>query len=310
MSILTITMNPAIDQTVKVDKLCVGEVQRAESVHYTAGGKGINVASCLADWNVSQITVSGLMGQANRQIFDELFQAKNIQDRFVRVEGHNRTNIKIVDREDTTDINLPGISSNAAAFAEVLQNLQVDYEIAVLSGSLPTGCDSHAYVEMLAQLQKSSAKVIVDASGEALVKTLEADVKPYCIKPNIVELSDWVGKPLVSVEAAIDEADKLIASGIILVVISMGGDGALFITDQEVIKASLKAPKVLTTVGAGDAMVAGIAAALQENKNLERVARLSTAFAVSKLAYIGPILPEKSVVEAYATEVVIERLRG
>ena len=310
MSILTVTMNPAIDQTVKVEKLSIGEVQRAQSVHYTAGGKGINVASCLADWGASRITVTGLMGKGNSQIFDALFADKKIEDKFVRVDGHNRTNIKIVDSVDTTDINLPGISSNPDAFAAVLDNLTGNYDIAVLSGSLPSGSENNAYVNMLNQLLNQDTKVIVDASGDALVQTLEADVKPYCIKPNIVELADWVGKPLSSIDDAIAEAEKLVASGISLIVISMGGDGALFITQNETLKASLKAPKVLTTVGAGDAMVAGIAAALQENKGLERVARLSTAFAVSKLAYIGSILPEQSVVEGYAADVVIERLKG
>lgn len=310
MSILTVTLNPAIDQTVEVDQLKVGEVQRAKAVHYTAGGKGINVASCLADWNEDSIVVTGLMGKDNRQIFESLFQKKNIHNEFVHVDGHNRTNIKIVDQTDTTDVNLPGFSSTSEAFDQVLESLSNHCDVTVLSGSLPSNCGSDAYVKILDVLQDSKTKVIVDASGEALVKALESSIKPYCIKPNIVELSDWVGKPLETIEATIVEAEKLLASGIQLIVISMGGDGALFITSDEIVRASLRAPKVLTTVGAGDAMVAGIAAALQENASLERIARLSTAFAVSKLAFIGPIFPEKNVVETYATQVVIERLKG
>lgn len=310
MSILTVTMNPAIDQTVKVNKLNIGQVQRATSVHYTAGGKGINVASCLADWGISTIAVTGLMGTGNRQIFDALFSDKNIENQFIYVDGHNRTNIKIIDSVDTTDINLPGISSNPTAFSNVLQSLNGHYDFAVLSGSLPIGCADNAYVEMLNQLCEQSTKVILDTSGVALMQALKAQVKPYCIKPNIVEFTDLVGKTISSIEDVITEAKHLIDSGISLIVISMGGDGALFITQNEALKSSLNAPQVLTTVGAGDAMVAGITAALQENSNLERVARLATAFAVSKLAYIGPVLPEKSVVEAYAAQVIIERLRG
>lgn len=310
MSIMTMTLNPAIDQTIRVDRLQVGEVQRAQSVHYTAGGKGLMVASCLADWHDDSITVAGLLGQDNAAIFEAMFKAKNLHDEFIRVDGINRTNIKIVDSEETTDINLPGISSSEEAFQAVLKGLKDQYEIAILSGSLPANCSTDAYAQMLQILHANQTKVIVDASGDALVTTLKADIKPYCIKPNIVELSEWVGHPLTSLSDVIMEARKLLASGIQLVVISMGGDGALFIDHQNVLKASLKAPSILTTVGAGDAMVAGIATALRENGSLERIARLSTAFSVSKLGSIAPNLPDKSIVESFASQVVIENMES
>lgn len=310
MSIMTMTLNPAIDQTIRVDRLQVGEVQRAQSVHYTAGGKGLMVASCLADWHDDSITVAGLLGQDNAAIFEAMFKAKNLHDEFIRVDGINRTNIKIVDSEETTDINLPGISSSEEAFQAVLKGLEDQYEIAILSGSLPANCSTDAYAQMLQILHANQTKVIVDASGDALVTTLKADIKPYCIKPNIVELSEWVGHPLTSLSDVIMEARKLLVSGIQLVVISMGGDGALFIDHQNVLKASLKAPSILTTVGAGDAMVAGIATALRENGSLERIARLSTAFSVSKLGSIAPNLPDKSIVESFASQVVIENMES
>lgn len=310
MSIMTMTLNPAIDQTIRVDRLQVGEVQRAQSVHYTAGGKGLMVASCLADWHDDSITVAGLLGQDNAAIFEAMFKAKNLHDEFIRVDGINRTNIKIVDSEETTDINLPGISSSEEAFQAVLKGLKDQYEIAILSGSLPANCSTDAYAQMLQILHANQTKVIVDASGDALVTTLKADIKPYCIKPNIVELSEWVGHPLTSLSDVIMEARKLLVSGIQLVVISMGGDGALFIDHQNVLKASLKAPSILTTVGAGDAMVAGIATALRENGSLERIARLSTAFSVSKLGSIAPNLPDKSIVESFASQVVIENMES
>ena len=107
MRIATVTFNPAIDQTITLDRLIPGEVHRARSVRQDAGGKGVNVASCLADWGAS-VSVFGLLGQDNATLFETLFEQKAIDDRFVRVGGDTRVNMKIVDDTDTTDINMSG----------------------------------------------------------------------------------------------------------------------------------------------------------------------------------------------------------
>lgn len=310
MSIITVTLNPAIDQTITVNHLQVGEVHRAESVHYTAGGKGIMVAACLADWHEDSIIATGLLGCDNAVIFKSTFQQKQIQDQFIHVAGINRTNIKIVDHQDTTDINLPGISATEAQISQLLAVLDKNYDIAVLSGSLPIHCREDVYVKILEVLEKYPTKTIVDASGEALKAVLKNPVKPYCIKPNIDELSGCLGRSFGNISEVITEAKALLATGLKLVVISMGSEGALFIDAAQVIKAFLKAPKILTTVGAGDAMVAGIATALKEGASLERIARLSTAFSVAKLGFIGPNLPSHAAVEALASQVLIEQLEG
>lgn len=310
MSIITVTLNPAIDQTIAVSQLKVGEVHRATSVHYTAGGKGIMVASCLADWHDEPISVTGLLGIDNAVVFKSVFQEKNIEDKFVHVAGTNRTNIKIVDNHQTTDVNLPGISATEEALQQLLNCLETPYDIVILSGSLPLHCCHDAYAQMLEVLKKNHSKVIVDASGEALIEALQTETKPYCIKPNRLELSQWAGHELSSFNDIHQEARKLLATGIQLVVISLGEEGALFFNHTSVLKAYLKASTIMTTVGAGDAMVAGIATALQENAPLERIARLSIAFAVAKLGSIAPSLPDKKIIESLAENVVIEQIGG
>lgn len=310
MSIITVTLNPVIDQTITVKELKAGEVHRAQSVYYTAGGKGIMVASCLADWHDEPIAVTGFLGIENAVVFKSVFQEKKIEDKFIHVAGTNRTNIKIVDDHQTTDVNLPGISSTEADLQQLLQSLEMPYDIVILSGSLPLNCSNDAYAQMLEVLKKTHSKVIVDASGEALIEALQADIKPYCIKPNLSELSQWAGRNLSSMDDIYLEARKLLATGIQLVVISLGEAGALFCNQNNILKACLKASTILTSVGAGDAMVAGIATALRENASLERIARLSTAFAVAKLGSIAPSLPNKDTIESLAENVVIEQIGG
>lgn len=309
MSIITVTLNPAIDQTITIDQLTVGAVHRAESVHYNAGGKGIMVASCLAEWGLTELSATGFLGEDNAGIFIKALDEKGIKNQFIKVPGSNRTNIKIVDKKDTTDINLPGIKGSQSALGEVIQKVQADYGLVVISGSLPEKLDKDTYQAMIQQIPPKN-RVILDASGDALIHALKGKRVPYCVKPNELELSQWAGKSLTTDTEILGEAVKLLDLGIQIVVISMGSSGAYFLSKEGVFKAYLSAPKIVTTVGAGDAMVAGISAAIKEGGNLERIARLGTAFSVSTLGFIGPHLDEKSIVEDLASRVQIEKREG
>src|SRR5438477_11391870 len=108
MKIATVTLNPAIDQTVRADGFRPNMVNRAQAMQFDAGGKGVNVASFLADAGY-EVTVTGLLGQDNADIFEQLFADKRIDDRFVRIPGRTRIGVKIVDEagQQTTDINKP-----------------------------------------------------------------------------------------------------------------------------------------------------------------------------------------------------------
>lgn len=307
MPVVTVTLNPAIDETISVDRLVHGEVHRAHGVRHDAGGKGVNVASCLADWG-AKLIVTGFLGEENAGPFEGLFRAKNIADRFIRVPGATRTNLKIVDDTDTTDINLDGpeVSPDRVAAVEgLIEGLARPGGLIVLSGSLPLGCPPDQYARLIPVLAAKGARVLLDASGPALKAAFAGPVLPYCIKPNRRELAEYAGRPLDSIADVAEVAAEFHARGVGLVVVSMGQDGALFLSDEGMLVAKLAAGELASTVGAGDAMVAGIAAALSEDAGLERIARLATAFAVAKLGRPGPHLPDLATVHALADEVKI-----
>ena len=111
--IVTVTLNPAIDETITLGHLAPGQVNRAQAASFQPGGKGINVASCLADWFDVPITVTGFLGAGNAAVFDALFARKRLIDRFRRLPGETRTNIKLLHDGETTDINVPGLSAGA-----------------------------------------------------------------------------------------------------------------------------------------------------------------------------------------------------
>ncbi|WP_156840204.1 1-phosphofructokinase [Novosphingobium aquimarinum] len=310
MTVLALTFNPAIDQTVVLDRLTVGAVHRASHVRQDAGGKGVNVASCLADWG-TPVAAYGLLGSDNAASFDALFAKKAIPDRMIRIPGSTRVNLKLVDDAATTDINLDGIAIDrecAQRIAASLQSAAQSGDLAVLSGSLPPGCPADIYATLTAALRERGVRVLLDTSGLPLACALEGAVLPDVIKPNREELADWLGRSLPDTAALLSAAHDLRRRGVCLVVISAGEDGALFVSDEGAIAAKLTLDEITSTVGAGDAMVAGIGAALAEGASLERIARLSTAFAVAKLGMAGPNLPAPAEVEALAERVAVDWL--
>jgi 1-phosphofructokinase len=289
--ILTLTLNPAIDETVTLDALHPGAVNLARGMRRDAGGKGVNVARCLADWGVPVIA-TGLLGACNAAIFERLFAARGIEDRFRRLDGDTRTNIKLVHDGLTTDINLPGLPPAPAdldALRATLLDAADGAALVALSGSLPAGVPADFYAGLGRDLAARGARVVLDTSGMPLAAALAGPAGlPFCVKPNRAELEAWAGRSLASPAALIEAAAGLRARGVRLVAISLGADGALFAGEEGTLHAQLTAlppeSPLGSTVGAGDAMVAGICAALGEGADLGGIARLATAFAVTHLA--------------------------
>ena len=311
MPVLTVTLNPALDQTVLLDHLRPGQVHRAQGAALHAGGKGVNVAACLADWGGGAITASGILGMDNQAAFIALFAAKGIEDGFLRAPGETRTNIKLSHDGDTTDINLPGLTvppEMLAVLADRLEALCVPGGVALLAGSLPTGIEPGLYATLIARLAARGVRVLLDSSGPPLHAGLGGAVMPFAIKPNRAELEELMGRALADDEALLDAAHELNAGGVELVVVSLGAEGALFVTAQQAVRAALPPLRVVSSVGAGDAMMAGMIAALREGAGLERMARLGTAFAAGKLSRAGANLPPRREIEALAGQVSLQNL--
>jgi len=305
--VVTVTLNPAIDLTVTLDRLVVGKVQRASAAVFNCGGKGVNVAGCLADWGV-RAAATGVLGRSNDGVFADFFASKGIADRFVRVSGETRTNIKIADRAsgDTTDVNLPGLTVSDRAFDAVraaLTRCVAPDRPVVLAGSLPESMPETAWATLAGDLARYGARVVLDSSGAPLAAALASGQPLHAVKPNRAELEALLGRALPTIADVIAAARSVLDCGVALVVVSLGADGALFVDHETALAAALPAKKALSTVGAGDAMVAGIAAALVEGASLERLARLAVAFASSKLDRIGPFLGPVKDVERLAAVV-------
>lgn len=306
--IATITLNPAIDHTASISNFQAGEVNRVEWEQADPGGKGVNVASFLTDFGFS-VAVSGFLGEDNGELFQNFFTQKSIQNRFVLVPGKTRVNIKIIDavQDRVTDINFPGQTPGEKEIAHLMDaiaSLTQHCDWFVLSGSLPVGLSPDIYGKLVSQLKAQNKTVILDASGESLARAIA--FAPYAIKPNIDELQELVGHKLDSESAIAQAAQELVNKGITCVVVSMGAKGAIFAEAQEIVIARPPKIEVVSTVGAGDAMVSGLITGKLQGRSLVDCARLATAFSMGALSQVGPRLPPRDKIESYMASVDVQ----
>ena len=308
--VVTVTLNPAIDQTVNIPNFKADQVNRVEREQLDAGGKGVNVASVLADYGFS-VAVTGFLGAENISIFEQLFTRKQIDDRFVRIDGRTRTGIKIIDEihHETTDINFPGqapTESNLTKLFQIVEELAVDCHWFVLAGSIPAGVSADIYRQLVELIKTKGRAVALDTSGKALKLTLPG--KPTLIKPNINELRELTGSSLNSQSRVVQAAQRLLNRGIETVIVSMGTQGAIFVESDKVVLARPPEVTVKSTVGAGDAMVSGTVAGKIQGLSLEDCARLATAFSLTAITQVGSGIPSLETVENFKRQVILEQL--
>ncbi|MBR6786345.1 MAG: 1-phosphofructokinase [Clostridia bacterium] len=310
--IFTVTLNPAIDKTVVIPSFRVDTVNRIGQMRIDVGGKGINVSKCFRNLGLDSTAAAFLGGAGGVQSL-ELMKEAGLKPLIVDVPGGNtRTNLKIIDPElhQNTDINEPGPQVDEAlmlklrnAIAEQMQ----PGDVVILAGSLPKGADIATYRDWAAFFKEHGARVFLDADGESLRLGLEA--APYMVKPNNEELARLLGKPLDTVEDLIAAGKELLAKGIEDVVISMGGDGALFVTDDKVVRAHpLKVP-VRSTVGAGDSMVAALAYGFDQKLTREQTIKLSIAISAASVMCDGTQAPDPETIKELYEKVIIEEVK-
>lgn len=308
--IATVTLNPAIDQTISIGNFQAGKVNRVEKSRSDAGGKGVNVASILADFGFP-VAVTGFLGKDNLHLFKQLFAKKAIEDYFVRISGSTRVGIKIVDEvnQATTDINFPGPPPSSAdihALMQVIEKLVTDCAWFVLSGSIPPGVSGDIYRHLIEKIQATGKRTALDTSGQPLARALE--VCPALIKPNIDELAEISGRSLTTKSEILEAARRLVERGIETVVISMGEDGAFFVETESMVFAKPPSVMVKSTVGAGDAMLSGMVVGKIRELSLSECARLATACSLGAITRVGSGIPTLKQIEAFMKLVAIEKL--
>ena len=307
--VITVTANPAVDQTLWIPGFRTGEVNRVRRQEVTPGGKGVNVAAFLACFRIDTLA-TGFLGTANAGLFHDFFHERKIDHRFVAVPGTTRTGVKIVDEDagTTTDINFPGFEVGAGLVVEleaVVESLTRSHGWMVLSGSLPPGAPLDLYARLGTCARSAGMHVALDTSGPPLSEAVRS--APDLVKPNREELEELTGRRLDGRDALVDAAHTLVDGGVGTVIVSLGAEGALFVRGEEAVFAAPPRVPVASTVGAGDAMVAGAITAMRRDLSLADVAALATATAATKIGRVGPHV-DAAAAEAAAKTVAVHPL--
>lgn len=307
--IYTVTLNPALDKTVVVPNLTLDSVNRVSALRTDPGGKGINVSKVLLAMGGESVAVALLAGQCGRQVADAC-AALGLTCEFTFTAGETRTNLKIVDpaTHTNTDINETGIQAETAILDKMLDELLgrlVPGDIVVLSGSLPQGAPPTLYRSWTQACRSTGARIFLDGDGPSLRHALEAE--PYLVKPNRQELACLVGRGLENIKETAEAGRSLLKGGIKKVVVSLGAEGALFLTPEASLWAHGLQVEVGSTVGAGDAMVAALALSEEQGLSMEDTIRLAVAASAAAVMCNGTQAAERESVLALMPRVSFER---
>ncbi len=292
--ITTICLNPALDRTVTVDCLIPGQVNRIRTSRTDVGGKGVNVAVVCRRLGLEAqvIGCAGVEGYAKLRAKAE---AEKIGCNFHTVEGAIRVNTKVValDGSGVTELNEPGPSLTAEDL-DVFFDLAIDAcrgsDYVVMTGSLPPGCPADTYRTLIGML--SPIPCILDVSGQALIEGVKA--RPFLIKPNHHELAATVGRELHTMAEIRQAAQTFVDAGVRHVVVSLGGDGALYVGEDGCCFAPSIPVEVRSTVGAGDALVGGLIHGLVKHGSVQEALRSGAAAGTASVMTEGTqlIIPD------------------
>lgn len=286
--VLTLTLNPALDLSIRLSTLSPGSVNRSEESSLTAAGKGNNVACVLARHD-HQVLASGFLGRDNQGPFERAFVEWGVEDRFIRVAGETRVNAKLSEADGRiTDINGPGARVDEAAMTRLLDDIEAgaaSIDAVVISGSLPPGIAPEWLAALIGRLRTQGLPVWLDSSGEALVQGARAC--PSLVKPNEHELAECVGRPLPDEAALLAAARELQQGGIDNVLLSLGADGVVWLFEGGSLRARPPRVDIVSTVCAGDTLLAGTLHGVLEGWPREKTLRFATALSADAVRRVG-----------------------
>jgi 1-phosphofructokinase len=306
---VTVTLNPALDLTGSVNTLNVGSVSLVNTSSLHAAGKGVNVAKVLSELG-AKVTVTGFLGRNNEEAFCQLFSEMGATDRFIRVDGATRINVKLVENSgQVSDINFPGVPVDQDAidaFEKTLMELAEDHDYFVIAGSLPQGVSPELCASWVQRLHDLGKKVLFDSSRDALKAGIDA--QPWLIKPNDEELSQLFNAELTNRDQCQLAGQALSEKGIENIVVSLGADGVMWLNNGEWMHAQPPRMQVVSTVGAGDTLVAGLCWGHMQLMPKAELIQFATALSALAVSQVGVGLTSQEELDSVRQNIQLQAL--
>ena len=303
--IYSVTLNPSIDFIIKVKDFQLGETNRAYKDNFFAGGKGIMVSKLLKNVKTDCINL-GFLGGFTGTFIEQNLKKLNILSDFVTVNENTRVNVKLK-TETETEINCQGpkiSNTEKEKFLDKIKKIKSD-DFVILSGSVPSNLGNDFYITIIEILNKNGVKFTLDSSGETFSKSLK--YKPFLIKPNKDELKEYAKREFKNNQEIVDYVRENLVDKAEHVIISLGGEGALYIDKNFSFFAQPLRVKenVVNTVGAGDSVVAGFVNYMLKHNDTERAFRFAVACGTA--TSFSEDIGELNFIEKIYNKLVIER---
>lgn len=280
--ILTITLNPSIDICYYMDSYSINDINRCRNYVKTAGGKGINVSKVLRNLG-NKVIATGFLGGATGQLIEEQLSDFKIVSEFVKIDGDTRNCIAIIAGEEQTEILESGPiitekdSENLKRLIiDILKNNHIN--VISASGSLPEGLRDDFYIDLIEIAKEENLKFVLDTSAKYLKNAIK--VAPFLIKPNISELENLLGTNINSEDQLIETLYHLRKYNVEMIVVSLGKEGSIALCGNDIYKVTIPTVDIMSPVGSGDALVAGMVSEIDKGSSYEEILRVGNTCGV------------------------------
>ena len=307
----TVTLNPAIDVILEVSNLKINHYNKVLNARTTSGGKGINVSKAVRACGRETIAIGFLGGGRGRMIEEEL-RGLGITTNFWHIEEKTRSNTIISDKKtgEHTLLSEPGpevTDYDLEMLKSIFYRVMSQCSVVTLSGSLPRGVPLNIYGDLISIAKERGVKTILNASGEQFINGLEK--KPFLAKPDLRESNEVFGIRINKEEDAIQAAKQIIQRGAEVGVVSLQNEKDIIATRDEIWFAETTYHKIVNLIGAGDALVAGLAISLTEEENkLEEAIKFSMACALASALREEEEFSSREEVEKCLQYVIVKRM--
>lgn len=302
----TITLNPAVDMLTKASNFSLGKLNRTQEAKYVVGGKGINISILLN--NIGKKTkalgfVAGFTGYFIKSELDKL----DIEHDFVETLGTTRINMKLT-TDTETEINGQSSAVNSENITEFFEKLDVltTEDVVFLSGNVIAGMELEDFKKIAEKVADKGATLVVDSNKDLVLDTLQ--YKPFVVKPNEFELGEMFGITLNGLEEILVHARKLQERGAQNVLVSRGAKGAILLTENdEVLEVNVAEGKIVSTVAAGDSMLAMFVAKYNETKDYAEALKYASAAGGATSFSVG--VGSKELIEELLPQIKVKKLK-
>lgn len=305
--IYTCTLNPAVDYKLDVKDLKIGKLNRSNQANFGAGGKGINVSTILTNLKVPNIAI-GFVGGFTGSFIEQSLKNKKIKFRFIHTHEATRLNIKLrnITNKNETEINQEGPIISNHEFSKLLNDINklTAKDVLICGGRSARGIES-GYVKIAKICNQRKIPFIMDISSNEMLAILK--YRPFLIKPNIHELGDYYKTEIKDVKQAIKYGKKLLSEGAQNLIVSMGSNGSILLTKDKIYQAEPIKGEIISTVGAGDSMVAGFVASYFKDYDYLKAYKIAVAAATSTAFSLG--LADPSGIKKYLSKVTIKEVK-